>query len=85
VFVHCGAGVGRSGSMAAAYLISTGQADGWAALRTNLGVGPPSLEQIWYVLELNKGEKDTHQPPVLISAISRTLDAPRRIWTNLTA
>ena len=28
VFVHCGAGVGRTGSMAAAYLVATGQASG---------------------------------------------------------
>jgi protein-tyrosine phosphatase len=84
VFVHCGAGVGRTGAMAAAYLVGTGQEDGWEALGANLGVGPPSLEQIWYVLHLDAGTTLEHQPPLVISAISRTLDAPRRIWSVLT-
>jgi protein tyrosine phosphatase (PTP) superfamily phosphohydrolase (DUF442 family) len=80
VFVHCGAGVGRTGSMAAAYLLATGPAGRWSALRTNLGAGPPSLEQIWYVLGLERGG-EAGSPPGAVSAISRTLDAPRRIWT----
>ncbi|MGH8972808.1 MAG: fused DSP-PTPase phosphatase/NAD kinase-like protein, partial [Acidimicrobiia bacterium] len=35
-FVHCGAGVGRTGTMVGAYLVATGQANEWAALRGNL-------------------------------------------------
>jgi len=85
VFVHCGAGVGRTGAMAAAYLVSTRQTDGRAALGTNLGIGPPSLEQIWYVLHLDAGTTGEQRPPLVISALSRTLDAPRRIWSVLTA
>ncbi|WP_406215152.1 hypothetical protein [Streptomyces canus] len=44
MFVHCGAGVGRTGTMAAAYLVKTGEQS--SAVRRNLAVGPPSIEQI---------------------------------------
>lgn len=81
VYVHCGAGVGRTGSMAAAYLVRTGQAGtGQAALRT-LAVGPPSIEQVYYVLNVSRG--DTRQPPLAVRAVSRLLDAPRRIKASL--
>ncbi|MFJ2635624.1 dual specificity protein phosphatase family protein [Streptomyces sp. NPDC087422] len=81
VFVHCGAGVGRTGSMAAAYLVRTGQADSrQAALRT-LAVGPPSIEQVYYVLNVSRD--DTDQPPLLVQGVSRFLDAPRRIMASL--
>lgn len=81
VFVHCGAGVGRTGTMAAAYLVATDQADPVSALRRNLSVGPPSLEQIAFSAGL-KGSVVT-RPATLLVALSRTLDAPRRIWVNL--
>lgn len=81
VFVHCGAGVGRTGAMAAAYLVRTGQADSrQAALRT-LAVGPPSIEQVYYVLNVSRD--DTDQPPLLVQGVSRLLDAPRRIMASL--
>ncbi|MGK5534331.1 phosphatase domain-containing putative toxin [Streptomyces sp. URMC 129] len=81
VFVHCGAGVGRTGSISAAYLVRTGQAgSGEAALRT-LAVGPPSVEQIYYVLTADPDEAD--QPPLAVQAVSRLLDAPRRINASL--
>ncbi|MFI8931244.1 tyrosine-protein phosphatase [Streptomyces sp. NPDC053474] len=81
VFVHCGAGVGRTGSMAAAYLVRTGQATpGQAALRT-VAVGPPSLEQIYYVLSADRDA--SRQPPEVVSLISRLADAPRRIKASL--
>lgn len=76
VFVHCGAGVGRTGAMSAAYLVATGQAGRVEALRRNLAVGPPSLEQIWFAATL---DGDTDRPPAPIVAVSRVLDAPRRI------
>lgn len=78
VFVHCGAGVGRTGTMAAAYLVKTGEASPSAAVRRNLAVGPPSLEQIWYALRLDPG-RTTARPPLPVVALSRLVDAPRRI------
>lgn len=81
VFVHCGAGVGRTGSMTAAYLVRTGQASPrQAALRT-VAVGPPSLEQIYYVLSADRHA--SRQPPGVVSLISRLADAPRRIKASL--
>jgi len=77
VFVHCGAGVGRTGAMAAAYLMATDQAGSGSALGKNLAVGPPSLEQI--VFAANGGD----EPGGIVKALSRTLDGPRRIWHNL--
>jgi protein-tyrosine phosphatase len=81
VYLHCGAGVGRTGAMAAAYLVGTGQSSAAGALRRNLAVGPPSLEQILYAATLDAGEYE--QPPVLVKALSRFLDAPRRIWSRV--
>ncbi|WP_030566615.1 phosphatase domain-containing putative toxin [Streptomyces aureocirculatus] len=81
VFVHCGAGVGRTGAMSAAYLVRTGQATpGQAALRT-VAVGPPSLEQIYYVLSADRHA--SRQPPDVVTLISRLADAPRRIKASL--
>ena len=79
VFVHCGAGVGRTGSMAASYLVATGQASPKQALARNLAVGPPSLEQVSYVARLD-GDFDRPNPGLV--AVSRFLDAPRRLWSR---
>ncbi|MGP3982132.1 protein-tyrosine phosphatase family protein [Streptomyces sp. KR80] len=79
VFVHCGAGVGRTGSITAAYLVRTEQADAKEAVVRTLAVGPPSPEQIYYVLNLTK--EASEQPPLPIQAISRLVDAPRRIMS----
>ena len=81
VFVHCGAGVGRTGTMAAAYLVETGQESPSAAVRRNLAVGPPSIEQIYYGLHLERHEAE--QPPLPVVAVSRLVDAPRRMWSWL--
>ncbi|MBI2168254.1 MAG: dual specificity protein phosphatase family protein [Actinobacteria bacterium] len=81
VFVHCGAGVGRTGAMVAAYLASSGQAGGIERVRGNLAVGPPSLEQIIYAATL--GADDFSRPNVAVIAASRLLDAPRRILHRL--
>ena len=82
VFVHCGAGVGRTGTMAASYLVETGKAESSEALGRNLAVGPPSLEQITYVAGLS-GE-DVSSPPAAITFMSRVIDGPRRMWVNIT-
>jgi protein-tyrosine phosphatase len=81
VFLHCGAGVGRTGSMAAAYLVATGQMSGVQATLRNLSVGPPSLEQIAFTMRL-QGDRAEHANALVVAA-SRVLDAPRRIWTVL--
>ena len=81
VFLHCGAGVGRAGTMAAAYLVSRGEARADQALRRNLAVGPPSLEQVAFVADLDG--RETERPPAALTAVSRVLDAPRRIWSRL--
>lgn len=80
VFLHCGAGVGRTGTMAAAYLVATGQASGVEATLRNLAVGPPSLEQIVFTMKL-QGDRADHANALVVAA-SRLLDAPRRIWTG---
>jgi protein tyrosine phosphatase (PTP) superfamily phosphohydrolase (DUF442 family) len=78
VFVHCGAGVGRTGAIVAAYLNAVGKADGPDAVRRNLAVGPPSLEQIAFAA------RGGDRPGPVVTAMSRVLDSPRRIWHNLT-
>lgn len=80
VYLHCGAGVGRTGTMAAAYVVSRGGSP-WDAVRANLAVGPPSLEQVAFAVSLDAGATG-HVPGPLV-AVSRALDAPRRIWKAL--
>lgn len=51
VYVHCGSGIGRAATMAAAYLISTGETEesAWALIRKArpfIRPTPPQLEQI---------------------------------------
>jgi protein-tyrosine phosphatase len=82
VYVHCMAGVGRTGAMVGAYLVATGQESPASALRRNLSVGPPSLEQLAFVAELTPSEADGPNP--IVTGLSRVLDAPRRIWSNIT-
>lgn len=80
VFVHCGAGVGRTGAMVGAYLVATGESNGRGALRQNLAIGPPSLEQVAFVASLKGVELD--RPGALLTSVSRVLDAPRRLWSR---
>jgi protein-tyrosine phosphatase len=79
-YVHCGAGVGRTGAMAGSYLVSTGQATPKQALQRNLAVGPPSLEQVAFVSALDG--QDIDKPSGALVAVSRVLDAPRRLWSR---
>ncbi|CAA9239391.1 MAG: hypothetical protein AVDCRST_MAG10-1592 [uncultured Acidimicrobiales bacterium] len=81
VFVHCGAGVGRTGAMVGAYQVDVRELSGGDALRRNLAVGPPSLEQIAYVARMGDGRPE--KPGTMVTAVSRVLDAPRRIWSRV--
>jgi protein tyrosine phosphatase (PTP) superfamily phosphohydrolase (DUF442 family) len=81
VFVHCGAGVGRTGAMVGAYEVSKGELSGAAALRRNLAVGPPSLEQIAFVARITD-DGPPEKPGAMVTAVSRVLDAPRRMWSR---
>ena len=80
VFVHCGAGVGRTGAMVGAYQVAKGETSAAAALRRNLAVGPPSLEQIAFVAAMDADRLD--KPSSVLTAVSRVLDAPRRLWSR---
>lgn len=56
VYIHCGAGVGRAPTMAAAYLVSTGLApdEAWARIRSVrpfIRVKPGQIEQIEHFAE----------------------------------
>lgn len=83
VYLHCGAGVGRTGTMVAAYQVSAG-GSATCALRASLAVGPPSLEQLAFIAGLRAGAAVRAPHPVLVWA-SRALDAPRRAWSRLRA
>jgi protein tyrosine phosphatase (PTP) superfamily phosphohydrolase (DUF442 family) len=83
VYVHCGAGVGRTGTMVAAYRVAQGHSPA-AAVWANLAVGPPSLEQLAFAASLTGGAS-APRPHAVVVALSRVLDAPRRGWNALEA
>jgi len=64
--------------MAGAYLLRTGQASRAAAVARNLAVGPPSIEQLVFV-----GTGAVEPPAWPVVAVSRVVDAPRRLRANL--
>ena len=71
-----------TGALTAWYLNATGQTEGTGALRHNLSVGPPSLEQIAFSVKTASGSYD--RPGLGVTVVSRVLDGPRRIWHNIT-
>jgi protein tyrosine phosphatase (PTP) superfamily phosphohydrolase (DUF442 family) len=81
IYVHCGAGVGRTGTMVAAYTVSSGAATPLQATARNLAVGPPSLEQLAFAAGLEPDRVE--RPGPLVVAVSRVLDAPRRTWVHI--
>jgi hypothetical protein len=67
--------------MVAAYLVQTGTESPPQAVRRNLAVGPPSIEQIYYGLNLSPAKAE--QPPLPVVVLSRLVDAPRRMMSYL--
>jgi len=74
VLVHCGAGVGRSSSMTAAYLRATGRD---AHIADHLTLGQHTVEQLWFI--------STGDTNFVVHGASELLDAPRRAWSRIRA
>lgn len=73
-FMHCGGGVGRSTSLQAAYEAVQGHNP---SLWKHLAVGPPTVEQMRFVVAADPGDPTSEN--LTVSFISRALDAPPRI------
>lgn len=80
VFLHCGEGVGRAGTMAAAYRVATGETDATTAVRESLAVGVLTLEQISFIRLLDRDGAE--EPPAIVKAVSRYLDGPRQLFNR---
>jgi protein tyrosine phosphatase (PTP) superfamily phosphohydrolase (DUF442 family) len=80
VFLHCGEGVGRAGTMSAAYKVATGRADATEALRESLAIGVLTLEQIAFIRTLDRDGAES--PPAAVKAVSRYLDGPRQLFNR---
>jgi protein tyrosine phosphatase (PTP) superfamily phosphohydrolase (DUF442 family) len=80
VFVHCGEGVGRAGTMSAAYKVTTGETDATTAVRESLAIGVLTLEQVAFIHSLDR--EGAHEPPAVVKAISRYLDGPRQLFNR---
>jgi protein tyrosine phosphatase (PTP) superfamily phosphohydrolase (DUF442 family) len=82
VYVHCAAGVGRTTSVEMAYRSRFGLEH---SVIQQLAVGPPTIEQIWFVAGLRNGQPT--KVPALVAMASRALDAPRHAvgWVRAVA
>jgi hypothetical protein len=76
VFAHCGGGVGRSTSIAAAYEAARGRDP---SVLEQLATGPPTIEQIWFVATLRPNRPDHGISPA-VAVTSRVIDAPRTLY-----
>lgn len=80
VFVHCQAGVGRTGAAIAALAVAAGESPGKALIEA-LRFGPISLEQQVFILRSRTDYGIT--PSLSVVVASRIIDSPRRIWSRL--
>jgi protein tyrosine phosphatase (PTP) superfamily phosphohydrolase (DUF442 family) len=80
VFLHCGEGVGRAGTMSSAYKVTTGEADATEALRESLAIGVLTFEQISFIRMLDRDGAEN--PPAVAKAVSRYLDGPRQLFNR---
>jgi protein tyrosine phosphatase (PTP) superfamily phosphohydrolase (DUF442 family) len=80
VFLHCGEGVGRAGTMSSAYKVTTGQASASKALRESLAIGVLTLEQIAFIRGLDRD--GAHEPSTVVEGVSRFLDGPRQLFNR---
>jgi protein tyrosine phosphatase (PTP) superfamily phosphohydrolase (DUF442 family) len=80
VFVHCGEGVGRAGTMSAAYRVTIGKTNSSDAVRQSLAVGVLTLEQVAFINSLDRD--GAHNAPAVVNAISRYLDGPRQLFNR---
>lgn len=79
VYMHCGGGVGRSFALQSAYEAARGRDPSLVEL---LSVGPPTIEQAWYVFSAGRGRPGSSN--TLVEALSRyVIDAPRTIFNWL--
>jgi protein tyrosine phosphatase (PTP) superfamily phosphohydrolase (DUF442 family) len=78
VFVHCGAGVGRTGAAAAAYLAATGRNP---SLPEALAIGTLTLEQMWDIGTRGPGDTTSVGGPAgaTVRLLNEALDTPRRV------
>ena len=81
VFVHCQAGVGRTGSVIAALQAGEGHAPGVALIEA-LRFGPLTLEQQTIIARFGHDHPATAL--LAVTAASRNIDSPRRFWSQLT-
>jgi protein tyrosine phosphatase (PTP) superfamily phosphohydrolase (DUF442 family) len=84
VFVHCGAGVGRTAAAAAAYLAATGRDP---SLPEALAVGTLTLEQMWDIGTRGPGDTTSASGPVAaaVRMLSEIFDTPRRVLNKAQA
>ncbi|MET0728124.1 MAG: sulfur transferase domain-containing protein [Acidimicrobiales bacterium] len=71
VLLHCGAGVGRSSTLASGYLAHQDQR---VSLWDTLALGSVTMEQAWFLVS---GQRNAG-----IRRLSEALDAPRRGWNR---
>lgn len=76
VFAHCGGGVGRSTSLAAAYEAAIGRDP---SVLEQVATGPPTIEQIWFVATLRPDHPEHGISPA-VAVVSRAVDAPRTLY-----
>lgn len=76
--IHCSAGVGRTSCMVVAVRVLDQAVGARRATWEALAVGPPSLEQIAFMLRMEGGARP---PQRLVVMMSRMLDGPRSIWS----